>query len=771
MSDLSDAEIHALQVQGDHTAVLEALSDLTEARVDKAHRGIMKGISMRLSGQTDEALLFLMLASLNEVQEAAQTSEMKQDVAMALLLTQQVQPAITLLRDLVEAGTEDAVVYGRLATAYLGADDLDGALENFREAVARETGRVEWHSNLGGVLVRQQRLEEALDNYDAALRIDPDFEKAKLARESVLKALGRADELLAQLQKDVTDHPELTSARLKYARALARENQRVEAFRILTEALLPFEEVSRKDPEDDSSAEAVATEREVLSSAPGQVALRVCLSEIAMQLDMYGRALAATNEVLALDPENPVRFIRQRVSILIELNMMDDAEDALDAAEEEHGDVTPLRMARAQYYSQTDQHDKAEALQRELLETYPGDAQLMLQLGQSLLLMGKLDEAARLFEEAADMNPMAFAQMVNAKHVPDDPMILEKMKKVADNTFLPDDPRISMSFALAEVFEKQKDFDTAFHYLRQANEMSDKTLNFNADAFEKRVDAQIAFFTKDFLYSQEPIRPTFRTPIFVVGMPRSGTTLTEQILCSHPKVFGAGELGLMSKIVGMIPGVLKTKTPYPKCLTQMPPQAREQAARFYLRGLDALDKEHPYVVDKMPHNFMNVGLISMIMPRAKIIHIRRDPRDNGLSNYQQNFKAKHGGLGYSFNLEKTARHLNDYHRMMRHWQAVLPVPMFEMTYEELVADQEGMTRQLLDFIGLDWSDSVRDFHKTERAVRTASVAQVRQKIYQSSKQKWRGYERHLAPLLDNLKPETTALWDHGQDMLPARDVG
>jgi len=152
------------------------------------------------------------------------------------------------------------------------------------------------------------------------------------------------------------------------------------------------------------------------------------------------------------------------------------------------------------------------------------------------------------------------------------------------------------------------------------------------------------------------------------------------------------------------------------------------------------------VVDKMPHNFMHLGLIASIFPNVRIIHANRDPRDTAISCFQQNFAAKHGGMGFSFSLPKIAHQLVDYLKMMEHWRRVLPVPIFESHYEVLVADQEGATRELLNFVGVEWNDKVRDFHKTERAVRTASVTQVRRPIYKTSAQKWRRYEDYLDPL-------------------------
>lgn len=762
MSTLTPQELHDLQTSGQHEEVLSALNDLTEPQANQVHLALLKGISLHLTGKQDDAFSFLIQAMGETLLSEAEQPFFRKDIAMACILIGQMDRAKELLEGLLNDGIEDAVTYGRLATVCLITGEYDDAERHFQEAVRREPGRAEWHNNLGGVLVRQQRLEEALENYDVALRLKPDFEKSKAAREKVLIALDRTDDVVQQLEGDLKTNPDKVSARLKLSRALVRANRPGEAIKSLLEARLPSEEIHKPAKDEDGTdenAQVTEVDADDVGSWLGQVTLRGALASLFSERDMHMRAVAVLNDLLKLEPDNPVPFIRQKVAALTEMSRHEQAEEVLDEAQQDYGDKTPLRLARANLYAETGRYEEAETLQRDLLETYPGDAQLMSQLGQTLLWTGKLDEAAKLFEQAAEMNPMAFAQMVNAKHIPEAPEALEKMCQVADNPFLEDAPRITMSFALAEVFDKKKDYDTAFKYLEQANRLSDKTLNYDVAAFSQKIDHHIELFTPEFFRQQEPIRPSARTPIFVVGMPRSGTTLTEQILCSHPKVFGAGELGLVSQLVRLIPTVLKTKTPYPQCLGDFTPHLREEGARYYLHGLDAYDTEHPFVVDKMPHNFVHLGLISLIFPTAKIIHIRRDPRDNALSNYQQNFKARHGGLGYSFDLEKIAHQINDYHRLMEHWKRVLPIPMFELVYEELVADQEGMTRALLNFIGVEWSDEVRDFHKTERAVRTASVAQVRQKIYQTSKQKWRRYEKHLAPLLDNLKPETTALWD------------
>lgn len=759
-------KLRRLQAVSDHASVLEALVDLAsdpqegEATVDAfalAHAQLIKGIALALSGEADAGQPFLQTALRAHEQDADYPVGYLSDMGLALLLLRQPRLSHAMLTRAIEQGDADAVTYGRLGAAALALGQLDAAYEAYQEAVSREPGRAEWHNNLGGILTRQQRLDDALEQYDIALTNAPDMDKALEARRRVLVALERTDEVIEQLEQQLSENPDNADLRIRLARALAHDNRLAEAVNRLSEGLLPTEEVTLNTAADqaDESDGADAGNQ----SPDAQQRLRYVLIEILAQRDLHGRVVAAVNDLLRLAPDDPVPAIQRKANALTEMGRYHDAESLLDEADGDHPDRNALKLARAGLYNESGRYDEAETIQRDLLETYPGDAGLKSQLGQTLLWTGKLDEAAELFADAADINPMALAQMVNAKRLPEDPEALEKMERIADNPLTADPARITMSFALAEIYDKRKDAARAFHYLALGNRLTDKRVSYDPAHFRAQVDSLKAAYTSEFFAHQPRIRASDRTPIFVVGMPRSGTTLTEQILCSHPSIYGAGELGLMARLSRLMPRVIKNGQPYPQCLDGFTPHLREEGARFYLNGLNQHDTEHPFVVDKMPHNFMQLGLIASIFPKARIIHIQRDPRDTALSNFQQNFKAKHGGMGYAFDLSKIADQINDYHRMMNHWREVLPLPIFELTYEELVADQEGMTRALLDFVGVGWNDSVRDFHKTERAVRTASVSQVRQPIYQTSKQKWRRYEADLQPLLEKLDPAVTAPWD------------
>jgi len=755
------------QAASDHAAVLDALDalaadDIATADAATGHAHLIKGISLALNGAGEAAMPFLQGGVLTHDETVASPEGYLSDLGLALLLLGQGQLAHDTLGRAIEQGGSDAVTFGRLGAAALSLGLLDDARDAYREAVNREPGRAEWHNNLGGILTRQQSLDEALEQYDIALKNKPDMSMAVQARQRVLIALERTDEVIEQLERELAEDTDNVDLRLRLARALAHGNRLAEAVNRVTEALLPSEEIPLPEDAPGGDADTQDPAPDIDTTVKGrdaQLRLRAVLADLFAQRDLHGRVVAVVDDLLKLGPDDPTPLIQRKSNALTEMGRYDDAEALLDEADAEHPDNNALKLARAGVYNESGRYVEAEAIQRDLLETYPGDAGLKSQLGQTLLWTGKLDEAAELFADAADINPMALAQMVNAKRLPDDPAVLEKMERIADNPLMPDPARTTMSFALAEIYDKRKDAAYAFHYLAQGNRLTDKTINYDPTAFRAQVDALKAVYTKDFFARQPPIRASDRTPVFVVGMPRSGTTLTEQILCSHPDIFGAGELDLMSRLSRLIPRVIKNGSPYPQCLSAFTKHLREEGARFYLNGLNQHDTDHPLVVDKMPHNFMQLGLIAQIFPNARIIHIQRDPRDTALSNFQQNFKAKHGGMGYAFDLEKIADQINDYHRMMDHWRHVLPMPMFELTYEELVANQEGMTRALLEFVGVDWNESVRDFHMTERAVRTASVSQVRQPIYQTSKQKWRRYEMDLAPLLTRLNPETTALWD------------
>jgi tetratricopeptide (TPR) repeat protein len=316
------------------------------------------------------------------------------------------------------------------------------------------------------------------------------------------------------------------------------------------------------------------------------------------------------------------------------------------------------------------------------------------------------------------------------------------------------DDRISLSFALGKAWMDLRDADRAFTYLDAANQLRRATFTYDVEAEARAFDDAAKAFTPELMRHLAGAGDPSELPIFVVGMPRSGTTLVEQILASHPLVHGAGELKVLEETLIAAAARGDIDPVYPQMAQSLTPASLAKLGRAYVDQVAALGPGKERVVDKMPGNFRLAGLIHLMLPNARIIHCRRDPVDTCLSCYAQNFAI---GQRFAFELRELGLYYRAYERLMARWRAVLPADRFlEVTYEEVVDDLEGQARRLIAFCGLPWDEACLKFYETRRPVRTASVSQVRQPIYRSSVARWKPYEHQLAPLIEALAPT------HGQ---------
>jgi tetratricopeptide (TPR) repeat protein len=305
---------------------------------------------------------------------------------------------------------------------------------------------------------------------------------------------------------------------------------------------------------------------------------------------------------------------------------------------------------------------------------------------------------------------------------------------------LEDKDRRPLLFALGRLHDEAGAYDKAFECYRAANAL--KLHDYDSTGFARYVDSLIAVFSRGLLELLP--RPAVKSdkPVFIVGMPRSGTSLVEQILASHPAVYGAGELREIMSIVEDLPGLFGGVS-YPACVSSMTQVVVDQLSARYLAMSDGLAPGARRVTDKMPHNFLHLGLIHVLFPGARIIHCVRDALDTCLSCYFQEFTGYHP---YAYDLTTLGEHYREYRRLMEHWRNGAGIPFMEVQYEELVADQERLSRAIVQFCGLDWDDRCLQFHESERTTRTASSDQVRQPMYESSVRRWRNYESHLGEL-------------------------
>lgn len=303
-----------------------------------------------------------------------------------------------------------------------------------------------------------------------------------------------------------------------------------------------------------------------------------------------------------------------------------------------------------------------------------------------------------------------------------------------------------LHLALARYLDQRQQYDAAFEHLTAGNAISWKRQGFDSTLFSEATGKIRAVFTDEF-FARRPAHAAQSTrPIFIVGMPRSGTTLVEQILASHPAVAAGGEL---STITNLAAEMGRTGEPYPAAITSLDSGALQQLANRYLEKLDHVSGEAPHVTDKMPFNYLHLGFIATLFPDAAVIHCRRDPLDTCLSCYFTSFGEN---LLFAGDLTALGRYYVDYRQLMDHWRRVLPKPPLEVQYEQLVGDTERTIRSILKFCGLDWDAACLAFYRTDRGIRTPSRWQVRQPVYGDSVGRWRHYARHLQPLREIVAP-------------------
>ncbi|MFQ5508135.1 MAG: sulfotransferase [Leptospirillia bacterium] len=322
--------------------------------------------------------------------------------------------------------------------------------------------------------------------------------------------------------------------------------------------------------------------------------------------------------------------------------------------------------------------------------------------------------------------------------------------RVVSRPGLPQSARIRLDFVAGNLYDRMGEYDKAFARYAEGNRLAGRVRSFDPSADNAYTDRIITQFSRERMAALPRATGEGDFLVFILGMPRSGTTLVEQILSSHPGVFGGDERPEMPQLVEGLPHMLGVKAPYPDCIEHLNADVLAQVSRMYRTSLRALSPDALRITDKLPHNFLYLGMIALACPEARVVHCTRDPLDTCLSIYFQLFASPHP---YSYDLAHLGVHYRNYRRLMRHWVEELGLPVHEVCYETMVADQEAESRKLVDYAGLDWDDACLSFHDSERYAKTASYDQVRQPIYTRSVERWRHYESHLGPLFDALGDE------------------
>ena len=576
----------------------------------------------------------------------------------------------------------DALI--QLGRLRIGQGRTDESLDLLRRAAKANPRIPAAHQALGALLFELGRFDQALASFERAIALSPSNAETLISRGDCLDRLGRGQEALASYDAAIALRPGVAEAHNNRGRTL-RQLGRLE--------------------------EALASHREAMALQPRGAGL---VFNHASVLDALGRepeALAGYDAAIALDPAfAPAHFGRGGA-----LLTLGDSEGALQS------------------------FTRAASLR-------PGHAETWAHMAQALAVLGRPAQAATAAERALAVDPTnADAWYVRAglkRFAPGDPDLERMEAALAQAAAAEAEDRLNLEFALGRAWLEAGDAARAFAHLGRGNGSQRSLLEFDVDEQLAVMEAMARALDAETIRQLAGGGHDSDRPVFIVGMPRSGTTLVEQILASHPLVHGAGELPLMGQLAGRLPvagdGLSEA----------LSPDALATLGGEYAKRVRALAPGAARVTDKMPGNFLFAGLIHLMLPHARIIHCIREPLDTCLSCYETKFAT---GNRFAYDLRELGLHYRGYRRLMEHWRTVLPADRFiEVRYEEVVADLEGQAGRLLAFCGLDWDEACLQFHRTRREVWTASASQVRRPLYRSSVRRAQGYEAYLGPLVEAL---------------------
>lgn len=404
--------------------------------------------------------------------------------------------------------------------------------------------------------------------------------------------------------------------------------------------------------------------------------------------------------------------------------------------------------------------DEATTVFEGVLAHAPNHAGALNNLGNIHRVLGRMDQAEACYQKILDRdpdNPQARYNLSRTrKSEGGDLKTVEEMTVRLQAAGVSDPEKVSLHFSLGKILDDLGEYDRAFAHFADGNRLDTRPPSYEPDHSDQFVNRLIALFDEDFARQRRGLGSESERPILIVGMPRSGTTLTEQILASHPDVYGGGERATLPEIANRIGATMRIHQIYPESMAMLDSLSACRLAEDYLGEIEAASGKAKRVTDKLPANFNHVGLFALLFPKARVIHCRRDPMDTCLSCYFQHFTQV---MPFSRDQASLAHYYRTYMRIMDHWRKVNPIPILDVRYEDVVADIDGQTRRILEFCGLPWDDACLRFFETQRAIKTASVWQVRQPLYDSSVGRWKHYAQQLEPLrlaLGDLAPPPEA---------------
>lgn len=638
------------------------------------------GLMAHADGHLDVAIAHLQLACMDPRAPAVYFSNLAEMCRQKGLLTEGEVAA----RRAVSMDPTQISGWNNLGILLQEAGKFAESLDCLERVIALQPDGAQAHNNLANTYRRLGRMDRAEQHYRKALALLPSYAEAHSNLAFLLSTQGSYDEAVEYAQRAIELSPRLVDAYLNLADAEISRRRHEAALHVL-DMLAAF--------------------------APQHPAELAARAKALKQIERYDEALNFARQAVTLAP----RSAEARNTLATVLQSLGQTEEALvqfdDAAQLPGTVAEEALVGRAVLLTEAGRKEEANAAFERALKAFPDSVKA---------LAGRSD--ARTFKA-------------------DDPDIatLEACLAEGERRSLSD--QVAAHFVLGKAYLDIQDSSRAFHHLAMGNRQKRATFAYDADAVSRWMSNIAQIFTPALFATEQGCGASSALPVFIVGMPRSGTTLIEQIVSSHSQVTGAGELSALRLVT-------ESAGAFPDSVPVMSGNDLTRMGQSYLRRVEALAQGRARLVDKMPGNFVYAGLIPLILPGARIIHVRRDPVDTCLSCYTKLFG---GEQPFAYDQSELGRFYRDYERLMAHWRSVLPAERFiEVDYEAVVDDLNGEARRLIAFLGLSWEDACLNFHDNRRVVRTASVNQVRQRIYKTSKGRWQAHANHLGPLLKAL---------------------
>ncbi len=606
-----------------------------------------------------------------------------------------------------------------------------------------------------------KRLDDALGALGRLGEVAPDFGRGLQEEAHLYRDRGDLDQALTCYQAAVRANPGLHAAWAAQADILHKQGRAAEANAAHAQA-----ERVRKMPRELQAAthhlyenrllKAEGLCRHWLKSHPRDVEAMRLLAEVGNRLGVLEDAEFLLESAVEFEPDN----VEARIDYIRILRKRQKFEKALDQAEtlyKRDPDNPVFTSQLAIERMQTGDYGGAVALFDAVLERVPEDPATLTSRGHALKTWGKSDDAVASYKQATQAAPNhgdAWYALANLKtyKFSDDEFEAMAAAETAPGQTLPN--RINLCFALGKAAEDRKAFPAAFAFYERGNGLKKLQTRYTTDQMEDEFAAQKEFCTPALFEKQAGKGNLAPDPIFIVGLPRAGSTLLEQILASHSQVDGTLELPNVIALSQHLRGrdKLSDRTKYPRILNDLEAEKLQELGQRYLDETAVHRKGAPFFTDKMPNNFRHIGMIKLILPNAKIIDARRDPLGCCFSGFKQLFAE---GQEFTYGLEEIGHYYRGYVELMDHWDAVMPGAVLRVIYEDVVSDTEAQIRRILDYCGLDFEDACINFHQTKREVRTASSEQVRQPINTRGLEAWKPYEAWLDPLKAALGPTLT----------------